>query len=376
MNKNTGSQSINNNKINKLFNKAFNLMNSQTLPKNTTTNHYLHFISDLNYSLQFKFQASLPFDYHEAIKILSSLLLLEPQNKYALHLQGTCYYLINKYHEAKNCFHKSLNIDKHYTLPYNSLGNIYHKRDKNYKKAIKHYDLCLKTNPEIKSALFNRATAYLSLKEYQSAYKGFLKYHEISPGFIPALEYLSRISFKLELYQETLRYTSEFIDINNSNADIHYIRAHAFHKLHQNKEAVKHYDRAAELDPKYKKKEDLIEGMSFQNPYQVMFVHDVYNIIKKDYPYHQTISQKLVYHQDSKYDVMELSSREGENISLYFKYLTLEMPVILKGSISLPDEPETEAEYEEEEDSLSLKELVERVRKQVEEAKDKEENGK
>jgi len=138
----------------------------------------------------------------------------------------------------------------------------------------------------------------------------------------------------------------------------------------KNKEAVKAYDKAANLNPKYKKKEQLLPGLSFENPYQVMIVPDVYRIMKEKYPSYKMISQKLVYHKDSKYDIMSLTNREGENISLYFKYFIDQMPRPLEGSIKLPDESEFEdGNAGGEMDNLSIRELVERVRKQVQSTK-------
>ena len=368
MNKENSSQSINNKKTIDLFNKAFYLMNSQTLSPNATTNYYLHYISDINYLNKFKFKANLPFDYQEAIKILSSILDFNPKDKYVLHLQGTCYYIVKQYQQAEKSFRDCINIDAAFAMPYNSLGNIYQISYKDNKKAIEYYGLGIKANPNLRSAYFNQTETYIRIKEFELAYSNLRKYNDLQPNCINALEYLSKISLNLELYRDTLKYTSGFINLNNSNADIYYVRGKAFFKLKQNKEAVKAYDKAADLDPKYKKKEQLLTGLSFEKPFQVMFVPDVYRIMKEKYPFYKMISQKLVYHKDSKYDIMSLTNREGENINLYFKYFIDQMPKPIEGSIKLPDKSELEDENKGEEmDDLSIKELIEIARKQADE---------
>ena len=331
MNNKHDSQSIHNKKTIDLFNRAFYLTNSQTLPKNTTTNYYSNYVSDNNYISNFSFKANLPFDYQEAITILTSILDFNSQDTSSIHLRGICYFILKKYDLAKDSFENGINIDRFHANSYNSLGNVYMIKN-DYLKAIEHYTKCLETDPKLKKVLYNRAVSHLKLSESSLAYSDFMEYNKYFPAYLDGIMYLTKVSIQLELFEDVLKYTSEFIKNSTSDADIYYSRGMAFFKLKQNKEALQNYEIASRLNPeKYLK-----EGRSLEKPYQVQMVPDVYHIIKRDYPFYKTKSQKLIFHHNIKYDVLELTSRDREDVTLYFKYVDDIIADTMSGKIKEP----------------------------------------
>ncbi|MCK5776534.1 MAG: hypothetical protein KAH25_10170, partial [Bacteroidales bacterium] len=202
---------------------------------------------------------------------------------------------------------------------------------------IEYYTKSLEADPEFKKVFYNRAVAYLEINESNLAYSDFIEYDKYSPAYLDGIKHLINISIRRELFEDVLKYTSEFIKNITSDADIYYSRGMAFFKLKQNKKALQNYEIASRLNPKkYLKEKELIKGRSLEKPYQVGMVPDVYNIIKRDYPFYKTKSQKLVFHHDVKYDVLELTSLDGEDITLYFKYSDDIMMDIMSGKLKIP----------------------------------------
>ena len=336
MNNKHDSQSIHNKKTIDLFNRAFYLTNSQTLPKNTTTNYYSNYVSDNNYLSNFSFQAKRPSHYQKAIIILTSILDFDSQNIPSIYLRGICYLRIKKYDLAIDSFKNGININKFHANLYNGLGTVYLTTN-DYLKAIKYYTKCLETDPKLKKVYYNRAVSHLKLSESSLAYSDFMEYNKYFPAYLDGIMYLTKVSIQLELFEDVLKYTSEFIKNSTSDADIYYSRGMAFFKLKQNKEALQNYEIASRLNPKkYLKEKELTKGRSFENPYQVQMVPDVYHIIKRDYPFYKTKSQKLVFHHDVKYDVLELTSHDREDVTLYFKYVDDIIADIMSGKIKEP----------------------------------------
>ena len=336
MNNKHDSQSIHNKKTIDLFNRAFYLTNSQTLPKNTTTNYYSNYVSDNNYLSNFSFQAKRPSHYQKAIIILTSILDFDSQNIPSIYLRGICYVKIKKYDLAIDSFESGININKFHANSYNGLGTVYLMTN-DYLKAIEYYTKSLEADPEFKKAFYNRAVAYLEINESSLAYSDFIEYDKYSPAYLDGIKHLINISMRRELFEDVLKYTSEFIKNITSDADIYYSRGMAFFKLKQNKKALQNYEIASRLNPKkYLKEKELIKGRSLEKPYQVRMIPDVYNIIKRDYPFYKTKSQKLVFHHDVKYDVLELTSLDGEDITLYFKYSDDIMMDIMSGKLKIP----------------------------------------
>jgi tetratricopeptide (TPR) repeat protein len=69
--------------------------------------------------------------------------------------------------DAVNILNDILLDDPLFGKAHNQLGYIYETKIHDYTRALQHYDICLKTDPDYCAAYYNAAILYSSLKQYK-----------------------------------------------------------------------------------------------------------------------------------------------------------------------------------------------------------------
>jgi tetratricopeptide (TPR) repeat protein len=169
--------------IEKLFNKAFFLLNSKHL-NSTNDNYCILLESDSNYRKinRFYWQAKEINNYNESIELLTQVILIKPSHYLSYELRGIAKKALKDYTGAIDDYSKAIEIDPKFSYAYNGRGNA--KKDlKDYIGAIDDYSKAIEIDPKFAYAYINRGNLKGALNDYTGAMDDFSKAIEIDPKF-------------------------------------------------------------------------------------------------------------------------------------------------------------------------------------------------
>jgi tetratricopeptide (TPR) repeat protein len=127
----------------------------------------------------------------------------------------------------------------------------YWSEKKEYDKAIKDYDECLRHNPFNASAFNNRGNAYLDKKEYDKAIEDFTESLRLNPKSVTSL--LGRgIAWKNKKeYDKAIRDYDETLQVDPRYSHGFYHRGVVWAIKKENDKAISDFGEAIKIDPKY-----------------------------------------------------------------------------------------------------------------------------
>ena len=150
-------------------------------------------------------------------------------------------------------------IDKRFKKPignasdYLKLGNAEYD-ERNYQRAIEHYDKAIEIKPDDAMAWHNKGVALGELGRYEDALKAYDKAIEIEPDYATAWHNKGIALGKLGRYDDALKAYNKAIEIKPDYTKAWYNKA-CVYSLNDNKEnALKNLSKAIELDQKDKEK--------------------------------------------------------------------------------------------------------------------------
>jgi tetratricopeptide (TPR) repeat protein len=222
-------------------------------------------------------------DFQKSINYYDKAIILSPRNFNNFYNKGRAMTSANKIDEAINCYQQAISIEPENKLAHFNLGFVFNLT-KNFDKAIDQYDTAIKIDGNYSEAFFNRGVTYSNKLNHQRAINDFsaaikIKFNERFI-FKRAREYEEIGKFSEALDDYSLIINSESLIDNKStafcrrgdlqnqmnnhkkgmpdiemaitlqpnNAAYYNNYANGLRTLNQNKEAVKFYKRAIELD--------------------------------------------------------------------------------------------------------------------------------
>ena len=143
----------------------------------------------------------------------------------------------------------ALEIDPNSPDLYNTLGDLLMKGGK-YQEAIHAFEQTLKFQPNHPDARYNIGASLMRLKKYEAAEENLRKVLENQPNHIGALQNLSLVLKELDFQQESLDTSKRLLAIQESEVACNN-HGTILKEMNRKEEALKYFERAIELNPKY-----------------------------------------------------------------------------------------------------------------------------
>jgi len=131
---------------------------------------------------------------------------------------GIMFFYDGKFKDAINCFNKSIELNKTFSVTYFYRGASYHSLGE-YDDAMLDYTKSIALDPKMTDAYYNRAKVILSRKDIenpdiQKAITDLEKALELDENFADALYAMAAAYKKLEDYHKTLEYIERLLKIS------------------------------------------------------------------------------------------------------------------------------------------------------------------
>ena len=120
--------------------------------------------------------------------------------------------------------------------------------DGEFQEAIDAYTSYLETHPDHKKSIYNRGRSFEEVGEIEKAIADFEQLLEIDPKYINAYLSLAKISYNNHDYNKVLIYTGDALDLNESNAQAHFLAGRAEHQLGYFDQAIESYNNAITIN--------------------------------------------------------------------------------------------------------------------------------
>ncbi|MBR1617170.1 tetratricopeptide repeat protein [bacterium] len=148
----------------------------------------------------------------------------------------------------KKYFNKFKDYEDYYNRGYNYLSI------NKYKLALKDFNLLIKINPNKIDGYLARAECLRKLKNYKKAIRDYKKALKLDVSFIESIYYgLSALFIETKEYKKSIYYSNKLIDnkISMSPYSAYNLRGEAYFKLKNYKNALKDFNKAINVYPKY-----------------------------------------------------------------------------------------------------------------------------
>jgi tetratricopeptide (TPR) repeat protein len=153
-------------------------------------------------------------DHTSAIDCFSRILKADPANFKAHYYIGTCYLEKLDYKRATECMKECLKINSRFNLAWKSIGNILYETN-SPSKALKYFQKAQECDPHDLEAKIGLANCYYLLENFDLA---------------------------INLFEE--------ISHIDHNEELEYNLANCYYMRNEYEEAIKHYMRALDMNPK------------------------------------------------------------------------------------------------------------------------------
>lgn len=159
-------------------------------------------------------------EYQLSLQHFKKALALKPQFSVAQNNLGTLYLLMRKWDLAIGCFQKSVK-DILYKTPefaYNNMGFAYYNKG-DYKEAINHYHMALKSSPSFASCYANLGLAYEAVKRWEEAIEAYRKSIRYVPENPTPHFRLGKLYYELNRKDEAEETLKQFLSLSPEGPD-------------------------------------------------------------------------------------------------------------------------------------------------------------
>ena len=184
----------------------------------------------------------------QAEKKCSDLLKKVEPNHELLNLYDVILFELKRYDQSIFQLNKSLEVKSDYVQAFNSLGNVYLKKN-DFEKAILNFDKAIKLKPNYFEAFSNKANVYHKMKNYEEALKNFNYSISINKNFQTAHEGIAKISKILQKFDDAISAWQNILEINPLNVMAHVQIGDLFFDKNILDKAAYHYEKALLINP-------------------------------------------------------------------------------------------------------------------------------
>lgn len=131
-----------------------------------------------------------------------------------------------------------------------SEGDAYYSEGQ-YEEAIMAYASYLENRPNNVKALYNKGRAHEELNDFKKAEESFKLALKQDPKNIQVLLSLSNLYHKNEQAELALMYADNAVEVPGAPSMAYFLKARSMHRLGNVKEALREYNTAIKMSPKY-----------------------------------------------------------------------------------------------------------------------------
>ena len=189
-------------------------------------------------------------NYHEAKKIIQSLLKKNEEDSEALNLMGMIYKNQGKIQEAEDTFLSIIEKDDEFENAYFNLGGL--KIDSNeLEQAIVYFNKVIELNPSYDTAYFNIGVVKANQGKIKESISYYEKASDINPQFTSAA-YNMGISYQeIGMYEEAKKAMDRVLSISPRNIDALFSKAMSSQNMGDIEKAIQYNNEVVEIDPEY-----------------------------------------------------------------------------------------------------------------------------
>ena len=184
----------------------------------------------------------------QAEKKCSELIKKVKPNHELLNLYAIILFELKKYEQSIVQLKKSIEINPNYFQGYNSLGNVFLKKNE-FDEAIKSYDKAIKLKNDYFEAYHNRGNAYLKLKKIDKAINNYNLATKFNPNYLAAYKSKVDLYYNFKNYEQALIEIENVLRLDPSNDKIYQKRGDIFAEKNQLDLALRNYENAYTLNP-------------------------------------------------------------------------------------------------------------------------------
>jgi len=185
--------------------------------------------------------------YQDALATVNNILKIDSKNSYGLFQKGKIYEILKDYRNAIKYYELSIKFDENFILSYINLARLYEEK-KETEMASKYYLSGIMIEPHNSIINFNYGNFLLKNKMYELSIKSYNKALQIDPSYFEAycnkgiaLEYL-------EKYDEAILNYKKSLHINQNFSDAYLNLGNTYEKINDFENSLKCYNNAIELD--------------------------------------------------------------------------------------------------------------------------------
>lgn len=181
--------------------------------------------------------------YKKAIEDYTKAIKFDPKDPFKYYSRALTYIEQGSYSPAMEDLTKAISLKNNYEDFYLKRALCYMETNK-YKLALNDFKKVKKTDTKLL-----QAKAHYELHEYRPATNLLEEILKQNPQDIQALFYLGKINSNIEFYDEAIAYFSKILNIEPNNKPALRARANAFKEVDLNEEVIKDYNTLIELSP-------------------------------------------------------------------------------------------------------------------------------
>ena len=185
--------------------------------------------------------------YEECERLIKGVLSLQVSNSDAHYYLGLTLLKQNRLVEALSAFREACELKPGFALSHFHWGICLYN-NKSYKGALGQFKQALNFDENLAATYYYIAATSLILGQKEDVVLNYKLCLQFDSNFYPALIGLSQLLYDDDHYQEALDYLSQAAQIDNEDTDLHKLMAQCFFKLGYHKEALEHFQYAANLN--------------------------------------------------------------------------------------------------------------------------------
>ncbi|MBW4645711.1 MAG: tetratricopeptide repeat protein [Goleter apudmare HA4340-LM2] len=189
-------------------------------------------------------------NYQGAVKDLTQVIALHPQNALAYNRRGDAFYRLADYQKSQADSSQAILLNPGDANAYYDRGFSFYELKK-YKEAIADFTKAIKLNSGNAYAYYGRGISYTQMKEHKKAIEDFSKAIALKSNYTEAFLQRGIVRRRLKLRQAAIADFDAMIAINPDDAKAYYQRGLVQFGNQQKYAAIKDFDKTINLNPKY-----------------------------------------------------------------------------------------------------------------------------
>ena len=189
-------------------------------------------------------------NYVIALEGLNELILKDPNSEEKFNLKGVILQLLNKSIEAKQSWHKAIELNIKYFDPYFNLGNSF-MSEENFDSAEFYYNKASKLQPQNFKVFYQLGFLFMKMNNLEKSYLYFIKSQKLKDNFAPTYYNLGIIQNNLNKKKESIDNFNKAVDLNPNYTEAFFSLGITYREIKKFNLSKKAFLKAFELDQSY-----------------------------------------------------------------------------------------------------------------------------